>query len=607
MGTKRRRVKRVRRTVPTKSKPKVIESIVEELDGDVCVIEPVVEVVPEDGDRLFKVCFDWDLRIPDYVFNVTRGELDKFKNKVALMPYSHLLMRKLYDAGYGAWCVQSALEYTTKDGLQLKKVVEYCAGVGRVTTIIQNLLSPDKHYAMDISPVLCKHLQQAFPNVFVECWNYIEKGFLKGMDLSCIDNNSFTIHKFLNPKFGQKEFIINVVKGSKFTLITDTAKSRLHLNKERYADLLNAPIQSEYDYLMAFSHKMYELAGASIVFAASHPRASYMLFQKVEPIEFELVHPEESAKDYFQLVDGERPITVREEHVKEPIVEVIEAVEEVEERPEEPEQEEDVETSSEGAKEDDSEIKRMMKKARTSRTKSTEKNDSNIPQDNIPDIEDEDIFDGDSDLKVAIVMAGGGAAGKSTASKAFAIGDPVEKYELGRWYDRNDVGKVQGVNVTLYDNYALTGNHKSGTDANQAPDLVRLAAWRALGERDIIIVDGMVSSPQWVSMLNNWPGETPLHVLLVHFDLPAETLMDRLASRRGKDKETFRERMYPKCEGLVRRAELLVGHFEDDCKRPMEKLVVDELATPEEIVEAMDDMLHYIYDKYDLDYDIIRS
>ena len=39
MGTKRRRVRRVRRTVPPKPKPKVIAPIVEELDGDVACSE----------------------------------------------------------------------------------------------------------------------------------------------------------------------------------------------------------------------------------------------------------------------------------------------------------------------------------------------------------------------------------------------------------------------------------------------------------------------------------------------------------------------------------------------------------------------------------------
>ncbi len=314
MGTKRRRVRRVRRTVPTKPKQKVVEQ----------VAEP--KVVQADGDRLFKVCMDWDLRIPDYVFDITQGELDKYKSKVTLMPYSHLLMRKLYDAGYGAWCIQMMIEYLgTKYGQRVKKVAEYCGGVGRSTIIIQNVLSPIGHTIIECDEVLCRHLAEAFPPVVVANGDYVVHGILKGMDLSMIDNNSFTVHKFLNPKFGQKEFIIKVLKNSKFTLITDTAKSRFHLNKERYANLFGNPIESEYDYIMEFSKLAHKLAGASVTAAASHPRASYILFEKgVAPADFQLVHPSEADKDYFQLADGERPITVREEHVKEPIVEVIE-------------------------------------------------------------------------------------------------------------------------------------------------------------------------------------------------------------------------------------------------------------------------------------------
>lgn len=193
--------------------------------------------------------------------------------------------------------------------------------------------------------------------------------------------------------------------------------------------------------------------------------------------------------------------------------------------------------------------------------------------------------------KVAIVMAAGGAAGKSTATKAFAIGDPQEfKDKRIVWTSKGDAEGT--VNWTLYDNCAVAGNHHSGTDANTGPGRVIEAFNECLEYRDIAIVDGMISTPRWVLMCNRWQDEHPddeLFVLCLHFNLEAEELLNRLAGRRGVDKETIRERMEPRCVALVRRAQVLVNHFHDKCECEWKLLEIDKFYAPDDIVELLDD------------------
>lgn len=189
------------------------------------------------------------------------------------------------------------------------------------------------------------------------------------------------------------------------------------------------------------------------------------------------------------------------------------------------------------------------------------------------------------------MMAGGGAAGKTTTTRKFALGEPLEIKEE-RMCELRNGPDIRNVIWTIYDNCAVAGNHKSGTDANTGPGLVKIAFYEALKAHEIAIVDGMVSSPRWATMCNEWQEENPdfhLEVILLYFKLDPETLMDRLASRRGEDKETFRERMWPKCVQLTRRAELLFEHFQNLCEVPVRYMYVKDDDTTDDIVALLDD------------------
>jgi hypothetical protein len=197
--------------------------------------------------------------------------------------------------------------------------------------------------------------------------------------------------------------------------------------------------------------------------------------------------------------------------------------------------------------------------------------------------------------KMVIVFAAGGAAGKTTTRKAFTQGEP-EQFSEDRIVLSQKGEVVKKVYWTLYDNCGAAGNHYSGADINNGPFVVREALYECLAVRDISIVEGMLLSPQWPIMIKDWVESYPevqVRVLIVYMKLTADDLMDRLETRRGIPKEEFprREEMYKRCNQLVRRAELLIEHFEN-LSSPDQDIEVIEIYADDDtntIVQLMDE------------------
>jgi hypothetical protein len=191
---------------------------------------------------------------------------------------------------------------------------------------------------------------------------------------------------------------------------------------------------------------------------------------------------------------------------------------------------------------------------------------------------------------VAVIIAASGAAGKTTTTQTFAIGQPQEFVDVrpcrlkAGWEDRR-------VHWTLYDNCAVSGNHHSGTDANNGPWMVREGMFEALKHRRIVIVDGYTSSPQWVEMCNEWDAahypEQELAVFILEIDLPADEVMKRLSQRRNKPLEEVQQTMAKKVAGNILRPRRLIGHFMRDCDLELVHAVVGKDHSPAQIAEVM--------------------
>lgn len=199
--------------------------------------------------------------------------------------------------------------------------------------------------------------------------------------------------------------------------------------------------------------------------------------------------------------------------------------------------------------------------------------------------------------KVVIIMAGGGAAGKSTTSKAFVFGDPVEYKEKRTITDTRGRVMDEWVKWTLYDDCALVGNHHSGTDSNKGPAVVDSAFQECMQERDITIVDGYASSPLWVDMVNEWQrahADVEVVVLVVHFDLTPETLLARLAQRRGVTPESIHDEYYHSRAGVGKRGDNMKRYFMERCDCEVVVLTVTDDDTTEYIVDLMDQAIEEI-------------
>ena len=191
--------------------------------------------------------------------------------------------------------------------------------------------------------------------------------------------------------------------------------------------------------------------------------------------------------------------------------------------------------------------------------------------------------------KLAILMAGGSAAGKSTTTLKFAQGEPDENCTIMPVKLRKGVEEVK-VWWTVYDNCAVAGKHGSGTDSNNGPAVHRASFNICLQYSDIIIVDGKINSPQWVEMVNDACDEYDMGLLLLYFNLSAEELLTRLAKRRGVEKESIRESMYEKCYGATTRADLLLRNVEKLSKLDWWQIDIDANMSTDTIVEAIDDV-----------------
>lgn len=192
--------------------------------------------------------------------------------------------------------------------------------------------------------------------------------------------------------------------------------------------------------------------------------------------------------------------------------------------------------------------------------------------------------------KLCIFLLGAGASGKSTTTKAFANGNPVQYQEM---IDANTMKGIRPMKTTwtVYNNCALAGNHNSGSDANNGPGVIRSAWLKCMDASNIVIVDGMMISPQWAQMVQNWAGDhknVQLGILLVHFDLTAEQVLERLSSRRGVDKESIRSKMMEKCIRNVARPIDGFRYFDDHCSSiPTTTLKIYVEDSTAEIVKLM--------------------
>lgn len=192
---------------------------------------------------------------------------------------------------------------------------------------------------------------------------------------------------------------------------------------------------------------------------------------------------------------------------------------------------------------------------------------------------------------LVFLYAGGSAAGKTTTTKQFAVGNPDEHCEVVSVPTRKGM-EDKKVYWTEYDNCATCGSHKAGADSNNGPGAIKAAFHRCLRLSDTILVDGKINSPQWVEMVNSVACDyDDVLIVTLYYQLSAETLLQRLAGRRGVGKESIRESMFKKCQVATGRATLLVNNVKKLATTPYEIVNIGDDMTTDDIVYIMDDIV----------------
>lgn len=135
----------------------------------------------------------------------------------------------------GYWCYS---ELANKM-MEFDSATEYFGGAGFQSTIIRGLFPLFEHDIADVSAKSCTHLNQLFATdltVRVHCVDSTNKR-LPSADLVGFDAGDLTALT-LTRKHGEMLSIILGVERPKALVLTDIAGPRLHLQRERYSQIL---------------------------------------------------------------------------------------------------------------------------------------------------------------------------------------------------------------------------------------------------------------------------------------------------------------------------------------------------------------------------------
>lgn len=188
-------------------------------------------------------------------------------------------------------------------------------------------------------------------------------------------------------------------------------------------------------------------------------------------------------------------------------------------------------------------------------------------------------------MKVAVFLLGAGGTGKTTTRIAYGQGEPVQhkiNISVETKKGQKDDGKLF---YSLYDNCAVAGNLSTGTDANTSPEIIRNSFLHCLEYKDVVFIDGVMSSSKWVDMVNDYPGE--MKVITVHYDFDTSEVYQRLLTRRasnGKVESELPEKTRKNSDSFIKRAANAVRSFDTQCNKPVVKLKVSANETTEQIV-----------------------
>lgn len=237
-----------------------------------------------------RVCCKWDLELDDRL-------VTPYQRGKAHAGY-HVNLFRHHDVAYENWCYEYLMGFLPREST----VVEWFGGIGCGSIIIQNMLHPWRHVIYELDPELHAHLAYTFPRCYVVYGDSYQADHEYGGDIHVADNNTFTILRWLRDE-QYADFMDKVFGNANYVVFTDTAVTIFYPHRERYARALGVTkIDDLADYVRGLSLRVKRRYGHSVIAAATHSHATYMVFAK-EGQPFHLIpRPPKEAKDYLQCL-----------------------------------------------------------------------------------------------------------------------------------------------------------------------------------------------------------------------------------------------------------------------------------------------------------------
>lgn len=173
----------------------------------------------------------------------------------------------------------TAMEFLLENLPQKLDVVEYFGGAGIQSTIIQELLEPNKHIILEKDDGCVRQLRWLFnfcPQVSIFQGDATQLiGYLDA-DVYVLDWNSWTIYHWSQ---WQQSWDLMMSRLPKAVIWFDSSWSYFHMNRERYGRRLRRKLTTRQSYTLALSSFFKKRYGYEIVRAAYCPRGAYYMLQ----------------------------------------------------------------------------------------------------------------------------------------------------------------------------------------------------------------------------------------------------------------------------------------------------------------------------------------
>lgn len=166
----------------------------------------------------------------------------------------------------------------------VETVRELFGGLGLTATMIRNLHHPKEHRVTEIHPDLVEHLRRnRFDTGQEHAFAAVRRIREHPYDLVDADFGLFTVLQW-ERKPELQQFMEDLFNGGhRHIFITDEAVSRLGVNRDKYARVLDAIVNDLEDYVNGWSRCFYGRYGYSIVQAEHHRGATYTRWGPVPP------------------------------------------------------------------------------------------------------------------------------------------------------------------------------------------------------------------------------------------------------------------------------------------------------------------------------------